>query len=759
MAVSDKQHRSKKTGSKLGTIARRTFLIGSVAVAGGAAFGVWRYKTPYSNPLEADLGEGEAALTPYVKVNQSGVTIITPRGEMGQGVQTTLAALVAEELDIDWADVKIEHGPPSKAYYNAALLEELAGYPSTDVSDKAQKMRAMTKIPAKFMAMQVTGGSTSMADGYEKMRLAGAAARHALMTAAAKRSDTPIDKLGTEKGAVILPNGERMSYPSLAMDAAKVKLPKQPDLKPKSDWTLLGRSLPRLDMAEKATGTAQYSLDKRLPGMVYAAVKMGPIMGAKLKSFDAAEAESMSGVKTVIPISTGVAVIARNSWAAMQGAQAVTAIFDVPDYLPSSDAQFEAFAANFDADHLDGEKRNDGDVETALSGADIISREYRVPYLAHATMEPMNAAAHLKDGRLDIWVGTQSPLFVQQAASEATGVAMENVHVHSLMMGGGFGRRSETDYVVQAAEIAAAMDGTPVKMIWSREDDMRHDAYRPMAMARLRGVVKDGKAEALDGQFMSCSALGSAMARRGMSVPGPDATTVQAAWDQPFDIPHYRIRGYHSPQQLPLGYWRSVGASQNAFFHDSMMDEMAHEAGIDPLEFRLKSINHIPSRKVLEKVGAMSGWGRALPAGRARGLGFCLSFGVPSAQVVELVQTDDGIKIDKAFAVVDVGTILDPRNVEAQVFGGMNFGLAAAIMGEITVEDGAVVQGNFDEYDSLRMYQSPRYEIAILENEPHLRGIGEPGTPPAAPALANAVFALTGTRIRELPLGKFVDFA
>jgi len=421
----------KKPRSKLGTIARRTFLIGSVAVAGGAAFGVWRYKTPYGNPLEDGLTDGEAALTPYVKVDRGGVTIITPRAEMGQGAQTTLAALVAEELDMPWADVKIEHGPPSKAYYNAALLEEMSGYPSIDNSDKAARARGLTKIPAKFIALQVTGGSTSVADGYEKMRLAGAAARHALVAAAAKRSGLDAGELTTGGGAVVLPSGEVVAYADLAVDAAKVKLPKAPDLKPKSDWKLLGRSLPRLDMVGKATGTAQYSLDVRRPNMLYAAVKMGPMIGAKLRSHDASAAKTMSGVKQIIPISDGVAVLARNSWAAMQAAREIKAEFDVPDALPSSAAQFAAFAENFNADHLDSTKRNDGDVEAAFDGGEVIEREYRVPYLAHATMEPMNAAAYLQDGRFDIWVGTQSPLSVRQAAEAITGLPADNIHVHT----------------------------------------------------------------------------------------------------------------------------------------------------------------------------------------------------------------------------------------------------------------------------------------------------------------------------------------
>ena len=750
---------NKKPRGKVATIARRTFLIGSAAVVGGVAFGVWRYKTPYGNPLEKGLADGEATLTPYVKIDQEGVTIITPRGEMGQGVQTTLAAMVAEELDIAWEDVRIEHGPPSKAYFNAALLEEMAGYASTDTSEKAAKARNFTKIPAKILAMQVTGGSTSIVDAYQKTRLAGAAARAALLKAAAKRLKVDVATLRTVDGHVVSQKGARISYGDLAQDAATVKLPKRPELKPSSDWKLLGKSLPRLDMVGKATGTETYGMDVRLPHMLYAALKMGPMVGAKLKSYDASTAKDMSGVEGILPISDGVAVLARNSWAAMQAAREISAEFKTPEYRQSSGEQLAAFASQFNDDHLDGESRNDGDIEGALQSGNIIEREYSVPYLAHATMEPMNATAQLKDGRLDIWVGTQSPLALQQAAKALTGLDMDNIHVHSLTMGGGFGRRSETGYAIQAVEIAQQAQGRPVKLVWSRENDMRCDVYRPMAMARFKGKVENGKATALDGQLICASTLESAMGRSGMPAPGSDFSTVQAAWDQPFDIPNYRIRGYRSQQQLPLGYWRSVGASQNAFFHDSMMDEMAHAAGVDPLEFRLQSMNHMPSRKVLEKLGAMSSWGSALPAGRARGVGFCLSFGVPSAQVIEISQTDSGIKLEKAYAVVDVGTVLDPRNVEAQVFGGMIYGLSAAIMGEITVEGGEVVQGNFDTYDGMRMDQAPSFEVAILENEPHIRGIGEPGTPPAAPALANAVFALTGKRLRSLPLNKHVDFA
>lgn len=749
--------RQRGDGTRIGTFARRTFLLGSVAIAGGVAIGVWKYKTPHGNPLEGELDEGEAALTPYVKINAVGVTIITPRAEMGQGIHSTLAALVAEELDMAWEDVRVEHGPPGKAYYNGAVLEEGVPYAATDHSDGAERMRAIMKGLGKVVALQITGGSSSIPDGFMKMRLAGAAARQALIEAAAKRLGVSANDLGTQDGAVVTKDGQRIAYTDLALEAAQVELKRKPKLKPKSEWRYLGKSMPRLDMVSKSTGTAQFSIDVRLPNMLFASVKMGPHILYPIKKYDASKAETMPGVKKIIKIPDGVAVLATNTWNAMQAAKTIRVDYDAPAYPLTSAGQFEALAQSFEMD-MDSETANKGDIETALSGGDVTTREYKVPYLAHATMEPMNATALLKNGRLDVWAGNQLPTQIVKEAKAITKLTEENIYVHTTLMGGGFGRRGEMDYIKQVIHIAKAAEGTPVKLTFSRENDIQYDAYRPLAMARFKGKLNGKKLVALDSQYAAPSIATSQFGRLGMTMPGPDVTIVQSAWDQPYDFTDFRVRGYRPPVMMPIGSWRSVGASQNAFFLESMIDEMAHEAGVDSLEFRLSHMNHEPSRAVLEKVAAMSEWSRALPPNRARGVAFCLSFGVPTAEVIELLQTDDGIKIDKAFAAVDVGTALDPRNIEAQVFGAMNFGLAAAMTSEITVANGYVEQSNFHDYDSLRMYQAPSVEVAILENGEKVRGIGEPGTPPAAPALANAVFALTGKRIRELPLRKHVKF-
>ncbi len=742
------------------TITRRTLLIGSAAVAGGVVFGYWKYRTPYDNPLTADLGAGEAALTPYVRIDQQGVTIIAPRAEMGQGVHTTLAALVAEELDVDLDEVRIEHGPASKAYFNGALLEEGVPFAPTDTSWKAETMRAFTHVPAKFLGMQITGGSSSTPDAFIKMRSAGAAARQVLVRAAADRLGVDAGTLLTRNGAVIAPDGTELRYTELAMAAADIEPPAEPALKPPSEWRLLGKSLPRIDMLEKTTGTAEYSIDVRLPGMLYATVKTNPRLGGKMAGFDGARAEAMPGVKKLIALQDGVAVIASNTWYAFRAADAIRFDWGEAPYPASTAGMLESIEASFAEDFEDSQFRDDGDVETAMIEADVLEGEYRVPFLAHATMEPMNATAWLRDGRLDVWVGTQFPTQALKEAEAITGLDADAIRIHTTYMGGGFGRRTEMDYIRQAITIAAALPGTPVKMTWSREEDMTHDVYRPAAIARFRGTVAEGKPSALDLRLSTLSVTESQMARIGMSPPpGPDTSIVQSAWDQPYAIENYRVTGYRTPVMLPVGYWRSVGASQNGFFHECIIDELAHAAGRDPLDVRLALMNHEPSRKVLEAVAEMSNWGAALPEGHARGVAFVLSFGVPVAEVIEVADTGNGIRIVNAYAAVDVGTALDPANIEAQVQSGINFGLAAAISGEITIGDGRIQQTNFHQFDAIRMNQAPAIAVRVLENGDKIRGIGEPGTPPAAPALANAIFAATGRRIRELPLSKHVRFA
>jgi isoquinoline 1-oxidoreductase beta subunit len=734
-------------------IARRTFLFGAAAIAGGAAFGWWKYETPYDNPLSAEDG---ATLNPYVLINAQGVTLIAPRAEMGQGIHTTLAALVAEEMDLTLADVTVIHGPASAAYFNAAILNEGVPFLPIDTSWLAETARGAMGVPAKFLGLQITGGSSSTPDAFDKMRLAGAAARATLVQAAAVRLGVPSDTLKTEGGAVVAPDGQSLRYTELAAEAATVKLASAPQPKPRAEWRLLGKTQPRVDMLGKVTGTAAFTADLRLPGMLYATARTNPGLGAGMISHDPTAALAVPGVQHVIEIPNGVAVVATSTWAAMQGAQALTFDWQPAPYPATSAEIAQTLADSFTPERQDSRNRDDGDVDAALTG-DILTATYSVPYLAHATMEPMTAAAHLEGDRLTVWAGNQLPTQVLVEGAAITGLPPEAITVETRLMGGGFGRRAEMDVIKQAITLAKALPGTPVLLTWSREEDMTHDAYRPAAMAQVRAKVEGGRITAFDLSTCSSSVMASQAGRLGYNLPGPDGTIVQGAWDQPYTFANYRVTGYRAPVMVPVGSWRSVGASQNGFFGESAVDELAHLAGADPLQFRLDHLAHEPSRAVLETVAKMSNWGTT-PLGRARGVAFVLSFGVPSAQVIEVEQTDKGIRITGAWATVDVGVALDPGNIQAQVMGAMVYGLSAAVRGEITLDQGVVQQSTFYDFEPLRMPQVPVIEVQVLENLPHIRGIGEPGTPPAAPALANAIFALTGQRLRDLPLSRQVSF-
>jgi isoquinoline 1-oxidoreductase beta subunit len=422
---------------------------------------------------------------------------------------------------------------------------------------------------------------------------------------------------------------------------------------------------------------------------------------------------------------------------------------------------FEALeAALGDDDAFDHRQRDDGNIDAALEEGAEIDVTYRVPYLPHAPMEPMNALVHLTKDACDIWVGTQIPLFIRKKAASMTGLDEEQVHVHVQPMGGSFGHRLEMTHVEQAIEIAIEMRGTPVKLVWSREEDMTHDYPRPAAVARGRGRTDLGHVISMD-LSVAQSAMTPSWMRRltGMTLPGPDATITTGSWDQPFAIPNYRVTGYRAPDMVPVSSWRSVGASSNGFFHDCLLDELIHAAGADPLAERIRLCMDDTSRKVLEAVGDMCGWdGPDLGYNHGRGVGFCVSFGVPCAQVVDVTQTEEGIRLDRVYVAVDVGDVLDPVNLEAQVTGGVLFGLGHAMNCELTYADHAPEQDNFYANSGLRLYQVPEVKVKALTNGTRIRGIGEPGVPPAAPALANAIFAATGQRIRELPLNRHIDF-
>lgn len=483
-----------------------------------------------------------------------------------------------------------------------------------------------------------------------------------------------------------------------------------------------------------------------------------------MQGFDPAPALAMAGVEKVIDLGTGFAVVANNTWTAMQAADLVTADWGKADYPDDSAAMMAQIEAAF-ATEPDSRLRDDGDVEAELAKGGVIEAEYRVPFLAHAAMEPLNATAWAKaDGTFEIWCGNQAPILTRDACAAAVQTDAAKITLHTPVMGGGFGGRTDPVPAVLAARIAAAMPGTPVKLTYSREEDMTQDFYRPAAVARLRGRIETGKATALWGRTAAPSATRNALGRlTGFAPPGADRATVEGGFDQPYGLPHYRYDGHVADLSVPLGFWRSVGNSMNAFFLESFIDEMAHAAQADPLAFRLDLMRdtHAPSAALLEKVAEMSGWETLKRPGFGRGVAFCYSFGTPVAQVLEVQGTEAGIRLTRAWIACDPGLAMDPAIVEAQMTGAMVYGLSAAVQGAITFADQQVVETNFPDYEPLRMHTTPAFEVAILQNNGrfgHIGGAGEPGTPPAAPALANALYDLTGTRARELPLNRTFDF-
>jgi isoquinoline 1-oxidoreductase subunit beta len=741
-------------------ITRRSFIVLGAAVVGGAAFGAYKVAEVPANPLVP--APGATPLNPWVIINTDGITVIAPRAEMGQGISTTLAALVAEELDVDWEQVRVLHGPPAQAYFNAGFVERMSNEPDFVLSQQANSHNAILAAVPKIFSLQITGGSTGAIGGFVQMRLAGAGAREALKAAAARRLGVAAETLKTEGGKVI--GAETFTYAELAAEAADL-VPKDVTLRDPSTWRYVGKSMPRLDMVAKSTGTETFGIDVWLPGMKFATVRMNPRRGGAMLSFDPAAALAVPGVEQVIGLGTGIAVIANTTWAAMQAAMLVDIIWGEADYPADTAAMMTQIEAAFATDY-NSRLRDDGDVAAELAKGDVIEAEYRIPFLAHASMEPLNATAWVKaDGSVEVWCGNQAPIMTRDAVAAALRIGSGKVTLHTPVMGGGFGGRTDPVPAVLAARVAAAMPGTPVKVTWSREEDMMQDYYRPAAIARLTGRLEGGKATALWGRTAAPSAAQNALSRLiGFAPPGPDRGSVEGAFDQPYSVPNFRYDGHISDLTVPLGFWRSVGNSMNAFFLESFIDELAHAAKADPLAFRLELIRaaHGPSATLLETVREMSGWETLKRPGFGRGVAYCYSFGTPVAQVLEVQQTDAGIKLTRAWIACDPGLAMDPGIVEAQMTGAMVYGLSAAVQGAITFADQQVVEQNFYDYDPLRMHTTPSFEVAILQNNGtfgHIGGVGEPGTPPAAPALANALFDLTGTRARDLPLKRTFTFA
>lgn len=741
------------------TIARRSFLIGSASILGGVAFGAYFVTRATPNPLLEGLAEGEAALTPFVKITPQGITFIVPRADVGQGIASTQAMLIAEELDIDPATATLDPGQPHQAYFNGTVAAESLPFSAWEHGFVASTVRELMGHVARLTSSQFTGGSSSVADLHETLRMAGATARETLKSAAAARTGVPRTDLRTENGQVILPDGTRIPYTDLAAQAAAIEPVTDVTLRPASEWTRLGKPYQRLDIVAKSTGTQDYGIDVLMPGMLHATVRANPGRGGGMAGYNADAALAMQGVRSVVEVNEGLAVIADNTWFAFQAAQALEVDWLPPDYPASSAEMWQALInARTDA-FLNSRLRDDGDVEAALADATVIEAEYRSPFLAHAALEPLSATVLVETETVHIWTATQIPAVVRDAAAELTGVNPSRITVHALPAGGSFGRRLDHDYVVQAIQIAATMPGTPIKTTWSREEDMTHDFPRPVHMAVGQGTVRNGRVLAYDLDSISPSLVSSWFGRIFIVPPGPDTLLVWGAFDQPYAIPNYRVTGYAAPPMMPIGSWRSPGACSNSFFHESFLSELIHAAGADPLEERLRLIADADSRRVLEAVGEMSNWnGADIGPGRGRGIAFAHTHGVPVAEVIDVTITDRGIRIDEVWIAADCGTVFDPVSAEAQLTGAAIFGLGHAMNCELTYENHAVQQTNFHAFEGMRLHQTPMFHTRLLERAEQVRGLGEPATAPAAPALADAIFAATGQRLREMPFNRSVDF-
>jgi isoquinoline 1-oxidoreductase beta subunit len=541
----------------------------------------------------------------------------------------------------------------------------------------------------------------------------------------------------------------------LAEVAATLEPVRDVALRPPGQWRLIGRDTLRPDIVAKSTGTQTYGIDLRLEGMVHAAVRLSPMRGPVVRA-DTSAAERMSGVRKVLRITDGFAVLGDNTWSAMQGALAIEVEWGPAPFHAEQEAHWAELSASITPDNLDAEWRADGDADAL--GDSGIRAEYRAPYVAHQPLEPLNAVVMVREESVEVWAAHQLPRFVQKLVAELTGHAPDDVIFHNQYAGGSFGHRLEFENILFAAEIANQMRGTPVKLTYSREEDFARDFPRHIGLARARGAVSGGQVKSLSLDIAAPSVVASQMGRIGLPVVGPDSQLPAGAWNAPYAIENFRVRTYRALNLAPVSSWRAVGASTCGFFLEGFLDELIHAAGADPMEERLRLCTWDVARGVLEAVADMSGWASDPGPRKGRGVALVESFGVPTAEVVEVTDTDDGIRIDKVWVAADVGTVVDPVTFENQVQGGVIWGLGHAINSEITFSGGRADQTNYHDAEGLRLYQAPKIEVRALETNFAIRGIGEPPVPPAAPALANAVFAATGVRLREMPFYKFIDF-
>ena len=739
----------------MGKWSRRAFIGTGVVLGGGLAVGIGLGVAVAPGQRQRGIAglathTDEKLLQVWVKVAPDGiVTAILPHAEMGQGISTALPMMLADEMDADWDKVRWEAAPAHEEFANYALAEGFILDPmlggKTLPGVLVDPVRGAFFQVAKRMDLQVTGGSSSVrATGMYGMRVAGAAARAMLLQAAADEMKVPAGQLRVANGVVHHDaSGRSLHFGELAAAAAKLDAPLNPPLKTREQFRIMGTSKRRLDVPEKVDGTAQFGLDAKPPGLKYAAVRGAPVFGGTVKHVDESALQGMPGIVKVVNLGNAVAVVADGYWRAHKALLALKIEFDGGAAAATSSAGiFAQYGKTLDELERGGKGKNDvvlGDVDAALNGAaKVVDAEYRVPFLAHAPMEPLNATAWLHDGKLDLWTGNQNPLGFRAAAAAAAGIAADKVTVHPAYLGGGFGRKFITDYAEQAVLIAKQIDA-PVKLIWSREEDIRQDRYRPAVTSRFKaGLDASGKPVAWRNGYVE-------------KHEPADAPLI------PYAIANQSIRSVASPTHVPFGPWRSVDHSQHGFFTESFVDELAHAAGKDPYQFRRELLVGEPRLlKVLDTVAEKAGWSNPLPKGWGRGIALQRSFGSIVAQVVEVQVAADGkVRAHRVVCVVDCGFAINPNGLIAQMESGAIYGLTAALYGEITIDKGAVVQSNFHDYQMVRMDDAPLLETYIVNSDQALGGAGEPGTPAIAPALANAIFAATGTRIRELPVKNY----
>ncbi len=723
----------------MGKWTRRGFIASGVAAGGVLVVGV-ALRPGNRNAELAGLvaNDDEVLVNSWVKIAPDNtVTAIVPHSEMGQGAQSALAQMLGDELGATWDQLRVLEAPDAPEYANFALGKGyLMGGASVPEVLVPTLDGAFMQI-AKLMDLQITGGSLSVrTTGVYGMRVAGAAAREMLSAVAAADWGVPLSELMLAEGMVRHgPSGREAPFSEFAERAGALTPPSTPQLKDPSQFTLMGQPLPRKDLPEKVDGSARFGIDADVPGMKYAAIKGSPVFGGTVAEVNDAAARAMPGVIDVVRLDDAVAVVADGYWLAEQALKQVEVRFaDEHANAVDQDSIFEQFAASLD----NGEGREDlvsGDAAGALAAAaSTVEAEYRVPYLAHSCMEPLNATARVTDEGCEVWTGTQNPLGFRTAVAAELGLDIERVRIHNHYMGGGFGRRATPDYAIQAAKLSAAV-GQPVKLIWSREEDTRQDRYRPAVLSRFKAAFDaEGNPIAWQNHFV-------------------DKHEPAEATHIPYAISNLDVRDFESPTHVPFGAWRSVDHSQHSFFTESFADELAHARGEDPYEFRRRLLSHNPRlRAVLDKAAEASDWERELPPGWGRGIALQESFGTLVSQVLEVEVVDGKVRVDRVVCAVDPGFAVNPDGLTAQMESGIVYGLTAALYGEISIEGGAVKQSNFHDYEMLRMHEMPRVETHIINSGAAWGGAGEPGTPTVAPALANAIFDATGTRIRQLPV-------